>query len=232
MKSIPIKEFSHYLIDKNGNVYSTLSRAKTNLKEPRLRKTYVSNSGYPQVLLQNGTLKVKPKAFYVHRLVAAAYIPNPNNLPEVNHKNRNKQDNRVKNLEWVTRKENSDHYHTNYGGRVVFNNVSQNKKKIELGISIYLNEKNKKKISELWECSPNMVYEILRINGINTNTSKKIPYNVEQHIIREFEFKGNLVVKTKWVKQIQQICGQLYNYTPTIQNIWGIRRNLQKLYKN
>lgn len=50
-------------------------------------------------------------AIGVHQLVAQAFIPNPYNKKEVNHKNRNKEDNSVENLEWVTHQENMDHYY-------------------------------------------------------------------------------------------------------------------------
>ena len=61
------------------------------------------NHGYLQVILcKNGNTK----KMFVHRLVATAFIPNPNNLSDVNHKNEIKTDNALTNLEWMTHKDN------------------------------------------------------------------------------------------------------------------------------
>ena len=75
-------------------------------KKGRLLKLNTNNNGYLQVqLCHNGVSKVER----VHRLVAKAFIPNPNNLPKVNHKDGNKQNNTVANLEWCTQFENIIH---------------------------------------------------------------------------------------------------------------------------
>ena len=56
------------------------------------------------------SVSIKGARFYVHRLVAACFIPNPEGKPEINHKNNDHADNSVSNLEWVTRAENANHH--------------------------------------------------------------------------------------------------------------------------
>jgi len=71
-----------------------------------LLKQRIDRYGYSTVVLyKNGT----PNYYSRHRLVAQAFIPNPNNYPEVNHKNGKKLDNFASNLEWVTAAENTRH---------------------------------------------------------------------------------------------------------------------------
>lgn len=72
-------------------------------KEKILTNEYYTHDGYRMVTL---SLKGKWKPYRVHRLVAKAFIPNPNNYPQVNHINEDKTDNRADNLEWCTAKYN------------------------------------------------------------------------------------------------------------------------------
>lgn len=66
------------------------------------------SGGYLIVTLKHNGIK---EQFYIHRLVAFVFIKNPKNKPWVNHRNSNKQDNRVVNLEWCTPTENINHCH-------------------------------------------------------------------------------------------------------------------------
>ena len=61
----------------------------------------------------------------MHRLVATAFIPNPDNLPEVNHKDKNKSNNHIDNLEWTSMRENRTHSKMNVKRTSIYTGVSK-----------------------------------------------------------------------------------------------------------
>jgi len=93
-----------YIISSLGRVKSS-SNNPTHSKEILLTPT-INSSGYMKVELYKNKIS---KIYYVHRLVALTFIPNPTNKPQVNHKDGNKLNNSLNNLEWVTRSENQKH---------------------------------------------------------------------------------------------------------------------------
>ena len=105
MKEIwkPIKDFEYYFISNFGRVKST------KFGKERILKLTKDKDGY---LIVNLYKNNKSKTFKVHRLVAEVFLPNPYNLPQVNHKDENPQNNIVTNLEWCDAK-----YNNNYGTR-------------------------------------------------------------------------------------------------------------------
>lgn len=91
--------FGDYLCNEQGEIYS--------LKRNKIMKTHNDKDGYKQLRLT--IEKGKAITVKVHRLIAQTFIPNQENKPCVNHKNGNKKDNTVTNLEWCTTKENNTH---------------------------------------------------------------------------------------------------------------------------
>ena len=90
---------------------SNLSRVKSiKFGKERILKPVIDRHGYLLVSLWKNN---KQKTYKVHRLVAEAFIPNPYNLPQVNHKDENPLNNNVNNLEWCNSK-----YNCNFGTRI------------------------------------------------------------------------------------------------------------------
>lgn len=91
----------HYVVSQDGDIYRVLKKGYRLIHPKVTRCSYI----YAQLHVDG-----KKKGIMVHRAVALAYLPNPDNLPEVNHKDEDKTNNSVDNLEWCTRE-----YNLNYG---------------------------------------------------------------------------------------------------------------------
>ena len=122
-----VENGDYYEVSNLGRVRS-LDRIDSRgiFRKGKILKLGKNQNGYLQVCFcKNG----KTKKFLVHRLVAFAFLPNPNVLPQVNHKDENKQNNSLENLEWCDGK-----YNLNYGTRN--ERASESKSKPIKGIHI------------------------------------------------------------------------------------------------
>ena len=95
-----LDNYSNYIIYSNGTIFSK--------KYQKFLSPATTADGYLRVMLYDN--EGKTKSFLVHRLVALAFLPNPNNYDCINHKDENKKNNDISNLEWCTRL-----YNNNYG---------------------------------------------------------------------------------------------------------------------
>lgn len=103
---VPVKGYEDRLcISKEGKVLS--------LKTNKILKTTIFPNGYEVLCLMYQKPKRHTKTLYIHRLVAQTFIDNPHNKKTVNHKDGNKTNNNVNNLEWATQGENNKHAYNN-----------------------------------------------------------------------------------------------------------------------
>ena len=137
----PVKGYEgYYEVDQFGRVFSVERVISVDDNGRKYEKTVsgkqmkqcLKNNGYKSVSLTKGG---ETKSFYVHRLVAEAFIQNPDNLPMVNHKDEDKTNNFVENLEWCT-----NDYNINYG--------TARKRQAKKIRGIPHTDEHKKKISE------------------------------------------------------------------------------------
>jgi hypothetical protein len=118
-----IDENEMYMVTRDGDIYSLYNR---NRGEPRKLKPIISKDGYCRVRLY---IDGKVKRLLIHRAVADAFIPNPEEYLTVNHKDENPYNNSVDNLEWCTQK-----YNNNYGNRKKKISKEKSKKVAQIGL--------------------------------------------------------------------------------------------------
>lgn len=155
MKWLPVKGYEGlYEVSDTGEVRSVDRILKVNNQKDRLFKgKIISQTPNKSVLYMQVSLWKENKGLnlYVHRLVAEAFIPNPTNLPEVNHIDGNRQNNCVENLEWVSRLSNVHHA-------------------INTGLTVYTNRLTEEEFLECINCV---------INGETyTDLLKRVPYKL------------------------------------------------------
>ncbi len=106
MEKVDIKGYEgRYSIDENREVYS-LPKSGSGGHSGKVLKQMVSGRGYAYVILRKNNIATHK---FIHKEMAIAFIPNPDNKPQVNHIDGNKLNNALNNLEWCTAKENSQH---------------------------------------------------------------------------------------------------------------------------
>lgn len=139
LKVKDVKGFEEYTIDTEGNVFSK--------RKNRYLKATVNKHGYCKVkLFKNNYGKI----YSVHRLVAEAFIPNPENKPQVNHIDSNRRNNNIENLEWVTNKENMQHAVRNnrFANMAKINSEKMKKNAVYLTGYLKANEKWRRKVNK------------------------------------------------------------------------------------
>ena len=119
-----------YQVSNKGNVYSVERTNSRGIEVGGRTLKPIYNKGYNQVgLYKNGKMETKQ----VHRIVAEAFIINPNGFPQVNHKDEVKDNNNVENLEWCTSKHN-----VNHGTRI--ERITQKKSKKVMAVNVETGE--------------------------------------------------------------------------------------------
>lgn len=140
-----------------GNEYHKLSK-------------WIDNTGYYQVVFR---IDGKRKYVRVHRLIAETLLPNPDNLPQINHIDGNKLNNSIENLEWTTNSANTQHGYDN--------NLYHNKKRSHAVKTIHKETGEEQTFKSIRECAEILGLNRKTITAILKETKKtnNYPYNFE-----------------------------------------------------
>jgi hypothetical protein len=196
---------SFYEVSNLGNV-KTLGNNKFGVN--RIMKNTLRKGYCTVTLRKNNTQKI----FRVHRLVAEAFIPNPNKKPQVNHINGIKNDNRVVNLEWATSFENMNHASNNNLLNIAKGDKHHNFKLSEEKIKeiISLSDKfTQKELSIKFKVSQALIS--LRLSNINKN--KKVILDKESNVFYESISEICNLYKIKSYNLRRKLRGERFNNT-------------------
>lgn len=156
----PLKDYEGlYEISNMGRVRSLVKKGNT---KQQIKKTGIDvSTGYTNIQL---TKNNKPLTKRVHRLVAEAFVPNPNNKPVVNHIDGNKRNNLASNLEWMTYSENTLHSFKNGLQKKIFgdkNYITKIKDQDVLKIRELISQgKTNKEIAKVYGVNPSQISRI------------------------------------------------------------------------
>lgn len=202
---------TNYYVRSDGSVFSTNNVPEGYLK--KLKPSKQSMGYYAVPLSVNSTVHRK----FVHRLIATAFIPNPFLKPIINHKDGNKENNNVTNLEWATYKENMRHaYNTGLNkrrfGEDNFSHVISRRQAIEICKLLEQNKLCCREIAEKIGCTKNIVDNIKNHLAWNEVSQK---YDVSRHNVMENSGGGYKLRP----EEAEKICRELASGYYTIGDI-------------
>jgi hypothetical protein len=204
MKNVTLENLTHYLISEDGRVFNTHN------KNLEVKSWPNKNNQYRQVILQNSTMKVKPKLCYVHRLVALAYLDNPDNLPDVEHIDDDKDNNNVSNLRW------SGQFHllgkTILGSKSF--NILSDKEKLEEGIKLYAETGRAADVAKIWNCCIPTAIKILR--------------DCDVQVTEHQAYATRKLLKNKQLLELGFQHYRDHNHLLNLSKIWGVSRTTTK----
>ena len=140
MRSCIIKDFNNYIIYENGDVFSTGRQG--NISGGQMLKQCLGKNGYYIVTLYDKDIH---KTYTIHRLLGIYFIDNPENKPCIDHIDRNRQNNNLTNLRWVSIKENNNNKEIPRGSICMSKTVHNNKTYEYIKFSWHDDNSNKRK---------------------------------------------------------------------------------------
>lgn len=187
-----VEDFPNYEVSTFGNI--------KNKKSNKLLKLLINNSGYYRCALTHNS---KTKNITVHRIVGKTFIPNPENKPTINHKDRNRINNKLENLEWVTHKEQNLH-------KSKSNNIRRHASKVFRICSksnVILETYNSLKEASVWVINNNL-------SKIKNNNYKSIMSKISAVINKKINCNTSFGYKWSYIEDNPIIDNEIWKQIP------------------